>query len=63
MFKLFKLFNLFNDADARLYQVSAAQKAIEKLSLPDITPSERAAQVVLAHVTQPSFINWRQNSR
>lgn len=58
-----KLFNLFNDADARLYQVSAAQKAIEKLSLPDITPSERAAQVVLAHVTQPSFINWRQNSR
>ena len=56
------IYGLLDDDDARAHQIAAAQRAVTKLSLPDASPSQRAAQVVLAHVTQPSFVDWGHNS-
>lgn len=53
------VWTLYDDTEAQSAQIKSARKAIEKLSVANSSPSERAAQVVLAHVTAPTFAGWR----
>ncbi|MDA0240356.1 MAG: lipid-A-disaccharide synthase, partial [Proteobacteria bacterium] len=53
------VWTLYDDAEACSEQIANAREAIAKLTVANTSPSERAAQVVLAHVTVPSFAGWR----
>ena len=55
------LWNLYDDREVRQAQIKLSKQAMSQLSVSGISPSQRAAQVVLAHVTEPSFAGWLPN--